>query len=223
LLKVVAFVPIKLNNERLPNKNILSFDNGKPLVHYIMNTLGKISIIDEVYVYCSNEEICDYLPADVRFLKRSKELDTSATTMNHIIDSFIKEVKAEIYVLTHVTAPFIKEESFLVGLNKMMNEGYDSAFSVHEMKEFLWKNQEPLNYDPTNIPRTQDLDPLYSETCGFYIFEKDVFTKYGRRIGFNPYLVEVSQIESIDIDEKEDFEIANAIFNYVFQMENVNK
>lgn len=40
--------------------------------------------------------------------------------------------------------------------------------------------------------------------------------KYGRRIGDTPYMVEVSEIESMDIDEKEDFEIADAIYNHIF-------
>lgn len=219
-LKVVAFVPIKLNNERLPNKNIKSFDNGKPLVHYILNTLGNISEIDKVYVYCSNEKIVHYIPAGVTVLKRSKHLDGSEISMNEVIQSFMNDVEADVYILSHATAPFLKEESIRKGLNKVLNEGYDSAFSAHKLQEFLWKNQQPFNYDPTNIPRTQDLEPFYSETCGFYIFGRELFTKYNRRIGFTPYIVEVNQIEGIDIDVMEDFDIANAIYNFFFQYAN---
>jgi CMP-N-acetylneuraminic acid synthetase len=43
-----------------------------------------------------------------------------------------------------------------------------------------------------------------------------VIGKMGRRIGDKPYIVEVNEIESIDIDEQIDFEIADAIFNYFF-------
>ena len=39
-MKTIAIVPIKLNNERLPNKNIKPFDNGAPLCHYIFETLN---------------------------------------------------------------------------------------------------------------------------------------------------------------------------------------
>lgn len=41
-MKVVAVVPIKLNNERLKNKNIKKFDNGEPLCTYLLNTLKKV-------------------------------------------------------------------------------------------------------------------------------------------------------------------------------------
>ena len=31
-MKVVAFVPVKLNNERLPGKNTKVFEDGTPLI-----------------------------------------------------------------------------------------------------------------------------------------------------------------------------------------------
>ena len=42
-------------------------------------------------------------------------------------------------------------------------------------------------------------------------------TELNRRIGDKPYIVEVSEIESVDIDEAEDFMIADAIYNYELQ------
>ena len=39
----------------------------------------------------------------------------------------------------------------------------------------------------------------------------------GRRIGQNPFIVEVNEIEAVDIDEKEDFEIADAIYNHIYR------
>lgn len=69
----------------------------------------------------------------------------------------------------------------------------------------MWKDGKPFNYELNAIPRTQDLPPLYEETSGFYIYKKNVMTKLNRGIGNNPFIVEVDEIESIDIDEKEDF------------------
>ena len=77
-----------------------------------------------------------------------------------------------------------------------------------------WKDGKPFNYELDNIPRTQDIPALYEETSGFYIYRQDVITKLNRRIGNNPYIVEVGEIESVDIDEPEDFIIADAIYNY---------
>ena len=64
--------------------------------------------------------------------------------------------------------------------------------------------------------RTQDLKPLYEENSNFYIFSKESFIKSGgKRIGLNPYMFEIDKIEAIDIDEPQDFMIAEAIFNLV--------
>ena len=59
-----------------------------------------------------------------------------------------------------------------------------------------------------DIPRTQDIEPIWIETSAFFIFKKEIFTVHNRRIGFNPYIQEVSGIEAIDIDEKEDYDFA---------------
>ena len=60
-MKVAAFVPIKLNNERAPGKNTKRFSDGTPLITHFLKTLAEVPEIDELYVFCSKEEICDYL------------------------------------------------------------------------------------------------------------------------------------------------------------------
>lgn len=219
-MKVVALVPIKLNNERLPNKNIKSFENGKPLITYILSTLSNVKEIDDIYIYCSNESIKNYIPPNIKFLKRSELLDKSTTSMNEILASFCNEVDADIYVLSHATSPFVSKDSISIGINKVMGNQYDSALTVQKLQEFIWKDGKSFNYNPSNIPRTQDLKPLYSETSGAYIFRKDILIDHKRRVGYNPYLIEVSKIEAIDIDEAEDFEIANSIFNHLIKEDN---
>ena len=212
-MRTVAVVPMKLTNRRLPQKNIKPFTNGKPLCWYILNTLLTISDIDEVYVYCSNPEIKNYIPKTVKYLRRSVALDQDTTTMNEILRVFSQKVEADVYVLTHTTAPFVTAKSIQKGIDAVKSEKYDSAFAAKKLQSFLWKDGMPLNYDLDNIPRTQDLPPIYEETCGFYIYRREVITDMGRRIGDKPFIVEVGQIEGVDIDEEEDFMIADALFN----------
>lgn len=216
-MKVVAYVPMKLNNERLPGKNTKRFDSGKPLFNYILESLLKVSQIDEVYVYCSSPEIVEDIPDGIKYLSRDKLLDRSETKINEVMLSFAKDVDADIYVLAHATAPFISHTSIAKAVSDVCSGDYDSALSVVKLQEFLWKNKEPFNYDPSSIPRTQDLDPLYAETTGLYVYTKDVFLNKNRRIGLKPSLVEVSKIEAIDINEPIDFVIANAVYKNLFK------
>lgn len=211
-MKTIAIVPIKLNNERLPNKNIKPFDNGAPLCHYIFETLKQVKGIDEIYVYCSNPKIQEFIPLGVKFLRRSETLDQNTTKINEVLSAFAQDVPADVYVMSHATAPFISPQSIEKGLQAVLQQGFDSAFAVRKIQTFLWKDGKPFNYNLNNIPRTQDLPPIFEETSGFYIYRSEVITELNRRIGNNPYMVEVNAIESCDIDTQEDFDVANAIF-----------
>lgn len=213
-MKTVAFVPIKLNSERLPLKNVRPFTNGQPLISYILKTLLTVEEIDDIYVYCSSEEIQDYLPEGVKFLKRDPYYDLSSTKFNEVLSSFAQLIEADTYILTHATAPFMSGKSISTGVQKVNSGEYDSAFSVCELQEFLWKDNEPFNYKLNNIPRTQDLEMLYTETCGLYVYKKELILERGRRIGENPFLIPISKIEACDINNEDDFYLADAIFNY---------
>lgn len=216
-MKIVAVVPMKLNNSRLPKKNTKSFTNGKPLCNYILSTLLSVEEIDEVFVYCSNPEIKKYIPQNVKYLCRSVDLDSDLTSMTEVLSCFEKKVSADVYVMTHTTAPFISKSSIKKGINAVLSGKYDSSFSVKKVQDFLWMGGKPLNYDLSNIPRTQDLPVFWEETSGFYIYKSDVMSKLHRRIGENPFMVEVDEIQAIDIDEPEDFFIADAIYNHMLK------
>lgn len=211
--KVVSFIPIKLNNQRLPGKNLMELD-GRPLCEYIFDTINKVDTIDKKYVYCSDEKIKEYIPEGLTFLKRDKYLDGQLVKGLEIIERFVKDVDADIYVLTHVTQPFTKSESIEKALEKVISGEYDSAFSAVALQDYMWMNGKPFNYDMKNIVRTQDLEPIYMETGAFFIFRKEVFTELGQRIGNKPYIYEIDQFEAVDIDTAEDFEFAKVVAEY---------
>lgn len=212
-MKVVAFVPIKLNNERLPGKNIKRFDDGTPLISCILKTLLDVKGLDEIYVYCSDDAIEEYLPSGVRFLRRSPNLDLSSTKINEVLSSFARDVPADVYVLAHATAPFIRAESIENGVEKVVSLTHDSAFTVLRLQEFMWKDGAPMNYRLDAVPRTQDLEPIYTETTGLYIYTAALINEKNIRIGDSPYLIEISKIESTDVNEPVDFDIANALYS----------
>lgn len=206
-MKTVAFVPIKLNSQRLPHKSILPIA-GHPLCWHICRTLLQTKGIDEVYVFCSDEKVMQYLPESVKFKKRDQRLDGDLIKGFDIYQTFIEQVDADIYVLAHVTSPFIKVSSIENALSHVLNGDNDSAFSAEKIQTFAWYQGKPLNYCLNDVPRTQDIEPVWVETSAFFIFKKEIFTVYNQRIGLKPYIQEVSGIEAVDIDEKIDYEMA---------------
>ena len=211
----IIFVPIKLKSQRLTNKMLLNLGD-KFLCQHIFYTLLEVKkqIECEIYCFCSDEKIKEFLPKGITFLKRDEKLDNNETKGMEIYKSFIEKISyGDNYILCHATSPFIKKESIIEGLNSILNKGYDSALSVSKVQTFCWYKNRPLNYDLNNIVRTQNIKPVLWETSAFFMFKKKILTEKNRRIGDNPYFVETDRIESIDIDELQDFELAQKIIN----------
>ncbi len=216
-MKIAAFATIKMNSERVPHKNTQPV-GSRPLCWHILNTALAVKEIDRVYVYCSDEAVTDYIPSEVKFIQREKWLDGNSIRANDTYTAFVKDVDADIYIALCTTSPFIKHESIENALQKVLYEGYDSAFTARKMQTFAWYEGKPVNYDVADIPRTQDLEPVYVETSAFFIFTKKLWTEHQRRIGWHPYIQEVGEIEAVDIDTMEDLEFAQMLADHVLHI-----
>ena len=210
--KLVGIMPIKMNNERLPGKNTRLLGD-KPLLQYALTSLRDTGLVEDIYVYCSNDNIQKYLPDRISFLKREEYLDLPTSNFTQIFESFMSCVDAYIYVYTHATAPFIKKETIASCINNVKNGPFDSAFCATKIQDFLWQDNKPLNFNAEDLPRSQDLKPIYRETSGVYVFTREVFKKLKRRIGINPYIHVVTYKEAVDINEDADFRLAEAMLN----------
>lgn len=200
---MIFFTPIKLNSVRLKDKNILPLGE-KPLCWHLLDTLVKN--FNDVYVYASTELVMEYCPLGVKFIKRPTSLDSDSTLGIEIYSSFIKEIISDYYCLAHVTSPFLSAKTFLKGIEAIKN-GRDSAFTVRKEQTFVWYDGNPINYTTQFISRTQDMNPIYIETSGYYMFSRNLILN-GRRIGDNPAMIEVDSKEGLDIDVLEDYELA---------------
>lgn len=212
-MKIVAIVPIKLNNERLPGKNTKLL-GGKPLIRYILETLNSVPEIDARYVYCSDPSICDYLIKGISFLKRPDYLDLPTSNFTQIFSEFSGNVRADIYVYAHATAPFVKADTIRKGINAVVSGQYDSAFCAEKLQDFIWCNGEPLNFCAENYPRSQDLPVYYRETSGVYVFKREVFERHNRRIGDKPFILEGNRCEAVDINTPADFKLAEYFLHF---------
>lgn len=206
-MKIVSVIPIKLNNERLPGKNTRIL-GGKPLIQHMLDTLLQCEWLNQRYVFCSDAQIQKYLPDGVEFLQRPAVLDEPTSNFTQIFECFSRQIEADIYVYAHATAPYITLESLQCCIEKVMSGEYDSAFTATKIQDFLWQDGKPLNFNAKDLPRSQDLEPIYRESSGVYVFTKEVFEWYHMRVGEHPYIREIGYREAIDINTMEDFVLA---------------
>lgn len=217
--KIIALLPMKGNSERVPNKNMKLF-NGKPLYRYTLDELLNCPLIDEVIVNTDSLSISDNIaqnyPERVTLVKRPENICGNYVSMNKIIEHDIKKFNEGIFIQTHSTNPLIKNETFTKALNKMLvlkkSNIHDSIFSVTKVqKRFYNNNTAPIFHDP-NMLTTQHLEPIFEENSCFYIFTKKSFIHNNNRIGEKPYMFEINKIEATDIDDPEDFIIAETLY-----------
>lgn len=220
--KVVALLPMKGNSERIPNKNLKSFC-GLPLYKIILQKLLSSSNIDEVIINTDSEMIKSSVNSlksnKIKIHDRPKEIIGDYVSMNKIIEYDLANSDGDIFFQTHSTNPLLSIDSIDKSISKFMNlliknSKYDSIFSVNSYNSrFYDENFTPLNHDLSKLIRTQDLKPFYEENSCFYIFTKSSFKKsINNRIGKHPKMYVLDKIESIDIDEKIDFEIAEIFY-----------
>ena len=209
-MKTVAIMPIKLKNERCPGKNIRMLGT-KPLLQYELDSLKATGLCDSINVYCSDAAVVPFLPEGVNFIQRPAFLDLPMSNFTQIFDNFMQAEDADIYVYAHATAPFITVDTMKQCIEAVQSGEYDSAFCAVKLQDYLWQDGEPLNFDASNLPRTQDLKPIYQETSGVYVFTKAVYETYKRRIGKKPFIKEVSFKEDVDIANPEDFDLAEVL------------
>lgn len=214
-MRFVAVTPIKLNNIRTPGKNTKLFTDGTPLIHFIERTILSIPEIDSYYIYCSNPEIEKYMLEGAKFIRRDKKYDTPEADVLAMMSDFSRLVDADVYLQIHSTAPFLKADSIRKAINIMQSGEFDSVLTVKKVQEFLWTEGKPANYSVMRIPRTQDMTPWFAETTGMYVYTREVIQGLHRRVGIHPYLLEVSEIEAIDINNPIDFEIADAVYTHI--------
>ena len=219
-MKVTVLLPMKGNSERVPNKNLKSF-NGKPLFHAIIDELNKSKYINKVIINTDSKLISDSAISNfkgfVHIHKRPKKIQGDFVSMNKIIEYDIDNSDSDIYIQTHCTSPLLSIKSLDTAIEKMISESenFDSIFSVTKIQtRYYDKNGKPYNHDPNKLIRTQDLEPLYEENSGFYIFTKNSFKNANnKRIGLKPLMFEIDKIEAVDIDDNSDFIIAELLHN----------
>ena len=118
-----------------------------------------------------------------------------------------KIIKADIYFQLFVTAPLLSIDTINKSIKILKNnKKYDSITTIKTIYSWFWYKDNPINYNPKILPRSQDATPLVQETTGLYGIRGQILKIYTWRIGKKPYFLEVGDEEALDLDNYKDFE-----------------
>ncbi|MBF0231889.1 MAG: acylneuraminate cytidylyltransferase family protein [Desulfamplus sp.] len=217
-MKVTALLPMKGHSERISNKN-MRLMAGLPLYRYVAKVLEDSPYIESILINTDSNIIAEDAQQNfskVQIIKRPQKLHGDEISMNKIIEYDISTCSRKThFVQTHSTNPLLKRttlekaiESYFDNITK-----FNSLFAVTKLQTRLyWKDLRPVNHNPQQLLRTQDLTPLFEENSNFYIFSHSSFESAGgNRIGQTPQMFPMNKLEAIDIDEEEDFILAEML------------
>ncbi|TRZ53611.1 MAG: acylneuraminate cytidylyltransferase family protein [Dehalococcoidia bacterium] len=213
---VKALVPMKHNSERVKDKNFRSI-GGKPLFHWILESLSRSKYIDEIIINTDSDLIAEDASKNfnVTILKRPNYLLGDMVSMAPLTKYDLSKTDGEHYLQTHSTNPLLTTNTINTAIETYFSlKHHDSLFSVTPLKtRFYWADGRAINHDPDNLIRTQDLPVIYEENSCIYVFSREMFNSRGHRLGKNPYLMPIDRIEAIDIDDENDFLMADFFLN----------
>jgi N-acylneuraminate cytidylyltransferase len=209
-----ALMAMKGHSERVPGKNVRPL-GGRPLFHWMLDALRGSNHIGEILINTDSDRIG--LEAESQFgatyVRRPEHLLGDMVGMNPLIEHDLTQTQNHHFVQTHSTNPLITSATVDAAIERFLEPGdHDSLFTVNPFHaRFYWHDGRAVNHDPSEMLRTQDLPPLYEENSCLYVFTRQSFAKHGLRIGERPVLFPTPPLESVDIDEEYQFQLAELL------------
>lgn len=209
-----ALIPVRSGSERVQNKNIRPFANSN-LLEIKIKQLKKIKELDGIVVNSNNDEMLSIArELGVETVKRNDYYAQSNVSANEMFKNVAENCNADVIMYSNVTSPMI-ESNTISNIIKCYWEQcheYDSVNTAHLIKEFLWKNNKPINYSITSMPRSQDLPNIMALNFAINLIERKKMIELTNYVSHKPYLYLIDKVEAIDIDDMVDFEFAEFMY-----------
>ena len=213
--KITALVAVKGNSERVPKKNIRPFHNSS-LLEIKLEQICAAKVFDEIIVSSESDEVLSKCKNfNVSPHKRNPIFSQPLTPMSDVYEHLASQVNTEYIAWIPVTNPMVNEliyKDAVKTFHEMDNLKYDSLLSVHELHEYLYYNEKPLNFSRDPWIRSQDLTGVYAINFAINILSKASMIKNRATLGERPNFFVIQHELAIDIDYMRDFLLAEIIY-----------
>lgn len=215
----IAIITARGGSKRIPHKNIKKFC-GKPIITYSIEAALQSGLFDEVMVSTDDIEISRIAReagAQVPFMRSSESAGDYASTddvLMEVLEAYRGQGREfDTFCCLYPTAPFVTAEKL-----KRAMELLERADSVMPVVKFSFPPQRcmvmneagelRMKWPEHAKTRSQDLEPYYHDCGQFYFCRTDLFMEYKTTDLPHMTAMVVSELEVQDIDNFEDWEIA---------------
>lgn len=216
-MKTLGIIPARGGSKGIPKKNIKIL-NSKPLIVYTLEAAIK-STIDRVVVSTDCDEIAEVAKQfEVEVILRPSALAKDNTPMLPVLQHIVENINEtfDAIVTLQPTSPLrvAKHINEAIELFKK-DEMADSLVSVTQvphnyMPEKLMKIEDKYLVGNSEAKRRQEINRAYARNgAAIYITRTNRLNKYIFGGNILPYFM--SKINSIDVDELEDWEMLSRL------------
>jgi pseudaminic acid cytidylyltransferase len=224
----IAVIPARGGSKRIPRKNIKTFC-GKPMIAWSIEAALDSGCFDQVVVSTDDAEIADVARAwgaQVPFVRPAELSDDHTGTtavIAHAIDWFSAQGSAPAQVCCiYATAPFVAADDLRRGLELLDGGACDYVFSA---TSYPFPIQRAIGisaagrarmFNPELFSvRSQDLEEAFHDAGQFYWGQAPAWTANKVIFGPNSSIVRLPRYRVQDIDNEEDWQMAEYLFQIV--------
>jgi CMP-N-acetylneuraminic acid synthetase len=222
----LAVIPARGGSKRLPRKNIMDF-HGKPMIAWTIQAAAESGLFDRTLVSTDDPAIADVaraFGAEVPFLREGFADDQSPVSLATLnaVDQLAAELGESYDVVTQLMAncPIRDRACIKSAVSYFDQRGASSVISCFKFGWMnpWWASRLDADNRPTPVfaeaatARSQDLPPLYCPTGAIWIARVDALRLARSFYTADRVFYPISWEDAVDIDDMEDFHMAEAVF-----------
>ena len=223
-MRSLCVIPARGGSKRIPRKNIREFA-GKPIIAWSIEAARQAECFERIIISTDDAEIAEVAQrygAEVPFL-RPKELADDLTGTIPVVVHALKEIEEsdgpyDAVCCIYATAPFIRLQDLITG-KQQIADGWSFAFPATEFSAPISRSFRKLPdggvemFFPEHFQtRSQDLETAYHDAGQFYWGRADAWKSSTALFGLESAVIEIPRRLAQDIDTKEDWFIAEHMF-----------
>lgn len=218
-LQVTAIIAARGGSVRLPGKALLPFA-GTTLIGHKIDTLKACRLVSRIVVGSDSDAILDEATVHgAEAIRRDDyHCDERVCTANEMLADLAEKVggdASDVILWAHPTNPLVLARTYDDALeiyehSHLMPPKFDSLCSVHLVQRHAWIDHKPFNYDPwaARHAPAKDLKLIAFQNGAIFIQTRGAMLTNRYFFGRKPFLYAMTEIESTDIDTREDYELA---------------
>lgn len=142
-------IAVRSGSVRVINKNLCPFA-GSSLLEIKINQLKRIKLLDGSIVNFNDDEmlfLAQSLGCEV--VKRDEYYASNTVSMSEVYKNMAEHSNTNTIAYINVTNPLLTDKTIIEAIETYYNKKslFDSLNSAHLIKEFMFKDGIPLNYD----------------------------------------------------------------------------